>query len=102
MERIISWWVRNPVAANLLMLGIVLAGVLGFITVEREAFPKIETQQVQIQVVWPGAVPQEVEEQIVLRIEEALSDLDNVKRINSIAAENLAQVNIQTLSLIHI
>jgi multidrug efflux pump subunit AcrB len=96
VERIISWWVRNPVAANLLMLGIVLAGVLGFITVEREAFPKIETQQVQIQVVWPGAVPQEVEEQIVLRIEEALSDLDNVKRINSIAAENLAQVNIQT------
>jgi multidrug efflux pump subunit AcrB len=64
--------------------------------VEREAFPKIETQQVQIQVVWPGAVPQEVEEQIVLRIEEALSDLDNVKRVNSIAAENLAQVNVQT------
>ena len=51
MERIISWWVRNPVAANLLMLGIVLAGTLGFITVEREAFPKIKTQQVQIQVV---------------------------------------------------
>ena len=41
MERIIAWWVHNPVAANLLMVGIVLAGFLGFKAMEREAFPQI-------------------------------------------------------------
>ncbi len=94
MERIISWWTRNPVAANLLMVGILLAGLLGFRAVEREAFPAFEIKQVQIAVVWPGAAPQEVEEQIILRIEQALKDLDNIKRIAATAAEGLATIEV--------
>jgi multidrug efflux pump subunit AcrB len=96
MERMISWWVHNPVAANLLMIGILLAGVLGFLTMEREAFPQVKPNQVQIEVVWPGAAPQEVEEQIVVRIEEALTNLDRVNRIYSTATENLARIDVST------
>jgi multidrug efflux pump subunit AcrB len=102
MERLISWWVQNPVAANLLMFGILLAGVLGFIQVEREAFPVFETQRVQIDVVWPGAVPQEIEEQVILRIEESLKDLDNVKRITAIAAEHSGRIEVSTYSYVDI
>jgi multidrug efflux pump subunit AcrB len=96
MERIISWWTHNPVAANLLMVGILLAGVLGFFSMERETFPSFKPSQVKIEVVWPGAAPQEVEEQIIMRMEEALSGLDNVYRIYSTAAENYGEIEIVT------
>jgi multidrug efflux pump subunit AcrB len=96
MERLIAWWAHNPVAANLLMIGILLAGVLGFISMEREAFPVFKPNQVEIEVAWPGAAPQEVEEQVIIRIEEALSDLDNVYRVYSTAAENMARIEVLT------
>lgn len=94
MERLISWWAHNPVAANLLMTGILLAGGLGFYTMEREAFPLFESSRVQIDVPWPGAAPQEVEEQIIIRIEEVLKNLDNVYRVYSTASENLAHIEV--------
>ena len=81
MERLISWWAHNPVAANLLMVGILLAGFLGFLVMERETFPVFEPNQVQIHVSWPGAAPQEVEEQILIRIEESLGGMDNIYRM---------------------
>ena len=42
MQRIIAWWVHNPVAANLLMVGILLSGFLGLQMIEKEAFPQIK------------------------------------------------------------
>lgn len=96
MENIIAWWARNPVAANLLMIGILLAGILGFVGMEREAFPVFRPNQVEIMVPWPGAAPQEVEEQIILRIEEALTELDNVYRVYATAEENVASIQVLT------
>ena len=95
-EQLIRWWASNPVAANLLMFGILLAGVLGFQAMEREAFPVFRTNQVQVEIVWPGAAPQEVEEQIVMRIEEALGNLDSVFRIYSTAEEGFASLEVYT------
>jgi multidrug efflux pump subunit AcrB len=102
MKRLIAWWAYNPVAANLLMIGILLAGALGFISMEREAFPVFKPNQVEIDVAWPGAAPQEVEEQIILRIEEALSELDNIYRIYSTASENLAHIEVLTYAGVNI
>lgn len=102
MEAIIAWWARNPVAANLLMVGILLAGMLGFITMEREAFPAFNVRQVQIEVTWPGAAPQEVEEQVVMRIEESLTDLDSVRRISATAAEGYGRVDVVAYSYVDI
>ena len=96
MRAIIAWWVHNPVAANLLMVGIVLAGLLGFNTMEREAFPFFKPNQVEIAVTWPGAAPQEVEEQIILRLEQAIKELDNVYRVYSTASENFAELEVLT------
>jgi len=102
MEGIIGWWARNPVAANLLMAGILLAGVLGFIAMQREAFPSFNTKQVQIEVTWPGAAPQEMEEQVVMRIEEALTDLDSVRRIRAIAAEGYGRIDVTAYTYVDI
>lgn len=96
MKKMITWWATNPVASNLLMVGIVLAGVLGFFEMERETFPSFKPSQVRIEFIWPGAAPQEVEEQIIVRMEEALSNLDNVYRIYSSASENYGEVEIIT------
>ncbi|MEP5766703.1 MAG: efflux RND transporter permease subunit [Halieaceae bacterium] len=96
MRRLIAWWVYNPVAANLLMVGILLAGYLGFMTMEREAFPFFKPNQVEIEITWPGAAPQEVEEQIILRIEQALKEVDNVYRVYATASENFASIDVLT------
>ena len=95
MERMIAWWTRNAVAANLLMIGIIASGILAFQAMEREVWPTIQVNWVEVTVPWPGAAPQEVEEQIVIRIEESLTDLDNIDRIRSIAAEGYATVYIE-------
>lgn len=102
MERIIRWWANNPVAANLLMVGILLAGFLGFKAMEREAFPVFKAQEVEIEVIWPGAAPQEIEEQIIIRIEEALTNLDSVKRVSSTADEGYGRLDVATYSFVNI
>ncbi|MBN7797488.1 efflux RND transporter permease subunit [Parahaliea mediterranea] len=102
MERLIGWWINNPVAANLLMVGILLSGFLGFRAMEREAFPQFVINQVQVEITWPGAAPQEVEEQVVMRIEESLKDLDSVKRVTATASEGYGRIDVSTWSYVDI
>ncbi|MCB1644763.1 MAG: efflux RND transporter permease subunit [Pseudomonadales bacterium] len=97
MNGMIAWFARNPVAANLLMFGILLAGLLGFLAMERETFPTFKPNQVVIEVVWPGAAPQEVEEQVIVRIEQALNNLDSVYRYYSTANESFGRIEVHTL-----
>jgi multidrug efflux pump subunit AcrB len=94
MNRLIEWWARNSVAANLLMIGIFVAGVIGFNSLEREMDPQVRFPGLEINVTWPGAAPQEVEEQIVARIEEAVSDMDAIEWVRSTSAEGYGGVYI--------
>lgn len=96
VNKMIEWFARNTVAANLLMIGIVLAGSLFFLSMQREVFPSFALNGVQIEVGWPGASPKDVEEQIVTRIEESVSDIDNIEWIKSFANEGQASVSIRT------
>lgn len=103
MSGVIAWWARNPVAANLLMLGILLAGFLGFGQIDKEAFPQIKDNKLQIEVVWNGASAEEVESQVVSRIEDAVESVIGVTGIFStaangggsvvVAADNIADLN---------
>ncbi|MEE4216967.1 MAG: efflux RND transporter permease subunit [Xanthomonadales bacterium] len=94
MNRLIDWWARNTVAANLLMVGIFVAGFIGFNSMEREMDPQIRFPGLEIEVFWPGAAPQEVEEQIVARIEESVSDMDAIEWVPSTSAEGYGGVYI--------
>lgn len=95
MNGLIAWWARNSVAANLLMILILIVGVVMFYRVEREVFPRAELDYVSVNVAWPGASPKEVEEQILLRLEEAVSGLDNIKQISSTAREGSANMSLE-------
>ncbi|MEM7729505.1 MAG: efflux RND transporter permease subunit [Pseudomonadota bacterium] len=94
MERLIRWWASNPVAANLLMLICIIGGLVSFFTIERELEPYVEFPGAQTSVAWPGASPQDVEEQIVVRMEEVLSRIDGVDRMWAFAGEGAGSVTV--------
>ena len=68
---IIAWFARNSVAANLLMIFILVGGLLTAGTIRKQMFPDFESNWLQVQVAYPGAAPQEVEEGITVKIEDA-------------------------------
>ena len=94
---IVGWWARNSVAANLLMIVALLGGIFGYFQLNREVFPTIAVNGATVSVAWPGASPQEVEEQLIVRIEEALADLDGVDTITSTAREGNGFINVEGL-----
>ena len=91
----IDWFARNTVAANLLMAFIVVGGLLAAFTVISEAMPEISLDRVLVEVPYRGAAPEEVEEAVCVRIEEAIYGLDGIKQIVSTASENVGTVMIE-------
>ncbi len=92
---IIAWFASNHVAANLLMLFIIVAGLISSFTIRKETQPEFELNMVQVEVPYLGAAPQEVEEGVVIKIEEAVQDIKDVKRIRSRAREGFGAVTIE-------
>ncbi len=88
----IGYMVRNGVAANLLMLFLLAAGLLSAGRLVQEGSSVLAFEAVEVLVAYPGATPEEVEESIVLRIEEQVAALDGVNEVTAIAAEGLASV----------
>jgi multidrug efflux pump subunit AcrB len=93
MKQMVEWMSDNHVAANLLMILIILAGFLSLKTVKVEIFPEVAMDKIQISVVYPGASPEEIEESICIKIEEQIRSLDGIERIVSIANENVGLVD---------
>jgi len=94
---LIAWFARNSVAANLLMVFIIIGGIFGVINVQKQIFPQFVINVISIQVPYLGAAPQEVEEGVILRIEEAIKELEGIKKITSVAREGLATVSVEAL-----
>ena len=92
---IIAWFASNHVAANLLMLLIIVGGVVSAVNIKKAIMPQFETNMIQIRVPYLGAAPEEVEEGVVLRIEEAVQGLNGIKQLSSTAREGIAQVNLE-------
>ncbi|MGB7300406.1 MAG: efflux RND transporter permease subunit [Burkholderiaceae bacterium] len=95
MNRLIEWMAAHPVAANLLMVLILIAGVSSGLSLKQEVFPEINFDTIETRVVYQGASPDEIEESIVQRIEEQIESIDGVDKISGIAAEGLAVVRVQ-------
>lgn len=89
MNGIINWWADNRVAANLLMVAILVGGVVSFFRMERELTPYVEFPGARISVVWLGASPQDIEEQIVVRMEEAVSSVEGISQLWSSSSESV-------------
>ena len=96
MYGLIAWFARNDVAANILMVVIMLAGLYTLKTaIPFDMFPESDIDTVSVKMSLRGASPQEVEEGLTIRIEEAIQDLDGIERINSASTEGNATVIIE-------
>jgi multidrug efflux pump subunit AcrB len=95
MNGVIQWFVRNGVAANLLVAFIMLAGLMGANSIKREVFPEVDSDLISIDMEYLGAAPQEVEEGICIRIEEAIQGLEGIKQITSTSREGMGSVMVE-------
>lgn len=91
----VRWFIDNPIAANLLMVFLLVGGLLGVPALDKQFFPEIELNTVSVTMPYPGAGPAEVEEQICVRIEEAVHDLTGIREIRSTARQGLGTVLIE-------
>ncbi|MDY6836875.1 MAG: efflux RND transporter permease subunit [Thermodesulfobacteriota bacterium] len=97
MKGMVAWFANNHVAANLLMLFLLLAGVVTGLTMKLEVFPETSLDRISITMEYRGASPAEVEEAIVRRIEENVAGLAGIKRIDSQAREGFGSVTIEVM-----
>ena len=92
----IEWFARNSVAANLLMIGIIVAGLLYLRATPIHTFPESEPDTITVGVVLRGATPEDMELGVAVRIEEAVADLVGIEKITSTSNEGSATVVIET------
>ena len=98
MNRIIEWFVHNPVAANLLMGLILVGGVTALPVIQQQTMPDMDVDIVVVSVEYLGAAPEEVETGVCIRIEEALAGIEGIDRISSVATEGACGVNVELLT----
>jgi len=95
VNAIIDWFARNTVAANLLMLVIVVAGAMSLPQTRKETIPTVSLDMVTINVFYPGASAEEVERSVCVRLEEAVHDLEGIKKLTSSATEGVCMVLVE-------
>ncbi|MEM7101435.1 MAG: efflux RND transporter permease subunit, partial [Pseudomonadota bacterium] len=95
MHTAIRWFANNPVAANLLMVLLIAAGLFGALTTKQEEFPSIDVKAVSIRVPYLGAAPIEVEKSVCVRIEEAIQSVEGIDKLRTTAVEGSCQVFVE-------
>ncbi|HBF45721.1 MAG TPA: acriflavin resistance protein, partial [Shewanella frigidimarina] len=92
---IIAWFARNSVAANLLMAALLIGGLFSAVLINKKIFTTFELNLININVAYPGAAPQEIEEGINIKIEEAIQDISGIKKVTSVASDSVGSVTIE-------
>jgi multidrug efflux pump subunit AcrB len=95
MRKIISFFIRYHVAVNVLIGAFFVFGLLGFKALKSSFFPLVESKFITINITYPGASPQEIEEGIVLQIEDNLKGLRGVDRVTSVSSENSGSITVE-------
>ncbi len=97
MKSIVNYFIKNPIAANLLMFSLFALGLAGALNMKSTFFPEVESRTIIIQVTYPGASPEEIEEGVVNKIEENLKGVTGVERYTSVSRENSGRITVEVL-----
>ena len=89
MNTLIKYFVRYPITGDLLMIALLFSGLVGLTNMKSTFFPETPTKTLVIQVVYPGASPEEVEEGIVAKIEDNLKGIAGIDQVKSTCSEKL-------------
>jgi len=92
---IIEWFARNAVAANLLMAILLVGGLYSVMTIKKESQPPIETNFITVSMPFLGASPEDVEEGILVKIEEAIQDIEGIEEIISTGRRGSGTVQVE-------
>jgi len=95
MRKLIAYFIRYHVAVNVIVIAFLLFGIAGAWSLKSSFFPLVDSKNISINITYPGASPQEVEEGIVLKIEDNLKGLDGIDRVTSTSRENSGTINVE-------
>ena len=95
MRGLIKYFIKYPIAANVIMLLIILFGCMGLMNLRKTFFPEISSKLISVQAVYPGASPLEIEQMVTLKIEDNLDGITGIKRITSKSLENTSKVTVE-------
>ena len=95
MRKIITYFIKYPVAVNVIIIAFIVFGFIGAFSMKSSFFPLVDSQLIRISLVYPGASPAEMEEGVVLKIEDNLKGIVGVERVTSVSRENSANVNVE-------
>ena len=87
-----AFGIRNPVPVNLLMVAVLIMGIYAALTMRREFFPEVDSQAAYVIAVYPGATPEEIEESIIFKLEDALWGIDEIKELKTSIREGSASI----------
>ena len=97
MKKVISYFIKFPVAVNVTIFAFIVFGFIGARSIKSSFFPLTDSKLIQINLIYPGASPAEMEEGIVLKIEDNLKGIVGVERVTSVSQENSASISVETI-----
>ncbi len=97
MRKVITYFIKYPVAVNVIIIAFAIFGYLGVKSMKSSFFPLTDSQNIRINLIYPGASPQEMEEGIVLKVEDNLKGIVGIDRITSVSRENSATISIEII-----
>jgi multidrug efflux pump subunit AcrB len=95
MKKLVELFVKFPIWGNLLVLVIMILGVISLLKMNVNFFPEVESRIINIEVFYPGASPEEMEEGVVLKIEQALKGIQGIEQVTSVSMENTGNVTVE-------
>lgn len=90
----IEWMAKNPVAANLLMVILLIGGLSSLQSIQQEVFPEFDFDIISVAIPYKGATPSEIEESIVIPTEKAIEGIQGIKKVSSNAYEGAGRLTI--------
>lgn len=95
MKKVISYFIKYPVAVNIIIIAFFILGVLGYSNLKSSFFPLTDSKIINVNITYPGASPQEVEVGVVLLIENNLKGIVGIDRVTSSSSENSANISVE-------
>ena len=95
MKKLIAYFIKYPIYANAIIIITAIAGILSLMMMPKSFFPELPPNKIYVNVSYPGASPQEIEEGITTRIEESLNGIEGIEEVNSASSENISRVTVE-------
>lgn len=95
MRKLIDFFIKHPIWGNCFIAIIILAGIFSIVSTKRSFFPELDPNRIIVSVFYSGASPEEMEEGVTIKIEQAIKGLEGIEEINSTSSENSASIDIK-------